>query len=266
MLYFVNNTANILGDVLYGGKIDYCNFDNIFHYHQQRGLSVVSSDAIQVCFCASNKPNCSINNTKVAVIPGIDVNISLATVGSKDGLTKGVIKLTSSHSSSTVQISNNRLNATCTNVTFKLSVNPDLLNATNIYATLETSIIDPLQDRHAKVIDVIIDSCPIGFPLVNNTCVCRSELNTPPMTCDINTQIITRDNNMWIGYEKHFDCLIVYQSCPFDYCNDNTIHFKVTSPNTPCLYNRSGLLCGQCDEGLSLMLGSINVDNVLMTT
>ena len=256
LLYFVNNTANISGDVLYGGKIDNCNFDNIFHYHQQRGLSVVSSDAIQVCFCVSNKPNCSINNTKFAVIPGIDVNISLATVGSKDGLTKGVIKLTSSDSSSIVQIDNNRLNATCTNVTFKLSGNPDLLNATNIYATLETSIIDPLQDHYAKVIHVIIDSCPIGFPLVNDTCVCRSELNIPPITCDVNTQIIARDRDMWIGYKNNSDCLIVYQNCPIDYCNDNTIHFKVTSPNSQCLYNRSGLLCGQCDEGLSLMLGS----------
>ena len=61
---------------------------------------------------------------------------------------------------------------------------------------------------------------------------------------------------MWIGYKNDSDCLIVYQNCLFDYCNDNTIHFKVTSPNTQCLYNRSGLLCGQCDERLSLMLGS----------
>ena len=255
-LYFVNNTANISGDVLYGGKIDNCSFDDLFHYHQQRGLSVVSSDPIQVCFCVSDKPNCSILNINIAVMPGIDFNIPLATVGLKNGLTKGVIKLTLSDNLSTLSSHSNRLNATCTNVTFKLSANPDLLNATDIYVTLETSIIDPLLDHQAKVIHVTIDSCPIGFPLVNNTCVCRSELNTPPMTCDINTQIITRDNSMWIGYEKNLDCLIVYQNCPFDYCNDNTIHFKVTSPDTQCLYNRSGLLCGQCDEGLSLMLGS----------
>ena len=49
-LYFVKNTANISGDVLYGGKIDNCSFDDLFHYHQQKGQSVVSSDAIQVCF------------------------------------------------------------------------------------------------------------------------------------------------------------------------------------------------------------------------
>ena len=74
--------------------ISNCNFDDIFNY-QQRGLSIVSSDPIHMCFCGSNKPNCSINNTKVAVIPGTDVKIPLATVVSKDGLTKDVIMLKS---------------------------------------------------------------------------------------------------------------------------------------------------------------------------
>ena len=102
-LYFVNNKANISGDVLYGGKNVNYRLNKLFHYHQQRGLSVVSSDPMQVCFCVSDKPNCSIPNKKITIMPGIDVNIPLATVGSMDGLTKGVIKLTSSNSSSIVQ-------------------------------------------------------------------------------------------------------------------------------------------------------------------
>ena len=254
-LYFVNNTANISGDVLYGGNINDCSSD-VFHYNEQRGLSVVSSDPIQVCFCESDRQNCSILNMKVNVIPGVDVTVSLATVGSMNGLTTGVIKMISSKSSSTMQIHNNRLNATCTNVTFILSANPDLLNATDIYVTIDNSIINPLQDHMAKVINVTIEYCPIGFIMVNDTCVCRSVLNTPPISCNINSQIITRNGDVWIGYKNNSDCLIVYQNCPFDYCNDNIIHFKVTSSNAQCLHNRSGLLCGQCVEGLSLMLGS----------
>ena len=259
MLYFVNNTANISGDVLYGGQISYCiNFDfgQNFHYPQQTGLSVVSSDPIQVCFCESNKQNCSIRNFNITAIPGINVNISLATVGNKDGLTKGVIKLTTSDSSSsTVQTDNTRLNATCTNVTFKLIANPSL-NTTKVYVTSESIISELSSDVYAKVIEVSIESCPFGYPLLNDTCSCSSKLNTPPISCDINTQIITRHGNLWIGFENNSNCLIVYQNCPFDYCNDNTVYFKLTSPNVQCLHNRSGLLCGQCTEGLSLMLGS----------
>ena len=259
MLYFVNNTADVSGDVLYGSKISFClhfDFDHQFHYPQQTGLSVVSSDPIQVCFCESNRQNCSIRNINITAIPGINVNISLATVGNKDGLTKGVIKLTTSDgSSSNVQTDNPRLNATCTNVTFKLIANPSL-NTTQVYVTSESSISEPSSDPLAKLIKVNIESCPIGYPLVNNACSCRSELNTSSITCDINTQIITRDDDMWIGYKNDSDCLIVYPHCPFDYCNDGKTQFKITFPDPQCLLNRSGILCGQCTNGLSLMLGS----------
>ena len=256
-LHFVNNTAEISGDVLYGGRVDTCltahQFHHLFNYSQQKGSSVVSSDPIQVCFCEANKPNCSIKNINITAIPGIDNSISLATVGSKNGLANGVIKFTSSN----IQTVNTRLNANCTDVTFSVTANTSL-NTTQLYVTLEKSI-KPLYDPFAKVIDITIQSCPIGFPLdiKNNTCVCRSELTKPlTINCDINTQIITRKGDLWIGYENDHDCLIVYKNCPFDYCNDNNINFTFNTSNEQCLHSRSGLLCGQCVEGLSLLLGS----------
>ena len=163
--------------------------------------------------------------------------------------------MTTSDSSSTVQIDNTRLNATCTNVTLKLKPNSSL-NTTQVYVTLKSSISKPSSDPRHKVIKVNIESCPLGFPLEKETCVCRSELNLSSITCDSNSQIISRDGDMWIGYKNDSDCLIVYPNCPFDYCNDGAIHFKITSPDPQCLLNRSGLLCGQCAKGLSLMLGS----------
>ena len=255
-LYFVNNTADISGDVLYGGNIDYClnnyDFHHLFNYTQQTGLSVVSSDPIQVCFCESERQNCSIKSIKITSIPGIGKNISLAIVGSKHGLTQGVIKLTDT----TFNVNIMRLDAACSNVTYVLKAN-DSLNTTKVYATLENSIIKPITDPMAKLIEVIVQSCPSGFPLINGACVCRSELATSPeITCDINTQIISRDGNLWIGYENVPDCLILYQNCPFNYCNVNNIQFKITSSDPQCLLNRSGILCGQCAEGLSLKLGS----------
>ena len=259
MLYFVNNTAERSGDVLYGGDLNtlWCsnNFDLLFHYPQQTGLSVVSSDPIQVCFCESKLPNCSVKNISITAMPGIDVTISLATIGSRNGLTNGMIKLTDSSSNEYIAVYN-IISANCTNVDYKLKANTSTMNTTLIFVRLERSISDYLQDPYAKIIQVTIESCPIGFPLVNDSCICRSELNTSSITCDINTQIITRDGDMWIGYHNDSDCLIVHPHCPFDYCNDGTVHFKITSSYPQCLHNRSGLLCGQCSERLSLMLGS----------
>ena len=260
-LYFVNNTADISGDVLYGANIEYCignhYFSKLFDYSQQTGPSVdlVSSDPIQVCFCESNTPNCSIKYINTTAMPGISIYIALATVGSMNGLTEGAIQLTSS----SVPTVYHTLNANCTNVPYVLKVNDTSVHAAKVYATLAIkSPIEPLYNNFAKIIEVNIDSCPIGFPLdlKNGTCVCRSELTVSPISCDINTQVITRDSNLWIGYDNNSDCLIVYRNCPYDYCNQGRIQFTITSPNPQCALNRSGLLCGQCAKGLSLMLGS----------
>ena len=162
MLYFVNNTADKSGDVLYRSEIFFnCELWlwSPFYYPQKTSLSVVSSNPIQVFFCESNIQNCSITIFNITAIPGINVNISLATVGNKDGLTKGVIKLTTSDSSSsTVQTDNTRLNATCTNVTFKITANPSL-NRSKVYVTLEGLLSELSPDDYAKVIEVSIEYC-----------------------------------------------------------------------------------------------------------
>ena len=260
-LYFFNNKAEISGDVLYGGNVDYClnahEFFDFFNYTQQIGLSVVSSDPIEVCFCQQGVTNCSVTNINITAMPGINLKLSLATVGSKNGLTKGVIKLTGLDSSFKVQTVNTRLNSNCTDVTFSITTNSSL-NTTRVYVTLEKSFL-PLYDPLGKVIEVTFQSCPFAFPLdiTNNACACIPELEkTPTITCDVNTQTITRHGEMWIGYNNNYNCVIVHQNCPFDYCSDDNLSFTFNTTKKQCLHNRSGLLCGQCAEGLSLMLGS----------
>ena len=56
-------------------------------------------------------------------MPEINVKVLLATFDLQNGTTEGVIKVTSSDSSSTVLTDDNRLNAICTNLTFVLKTN-----------------------------------------------------------------------------------------------------------------------------------------------
>ena len=51
------------------------------------------SDPIQVCSCEADKLNCYIPSKMVIIIPEIDINISLVSVGIKNGLTEDVITL-----------------------------------------------------------------------------------------------------------------------------------------------------------------------------
>ena len=258
-LYFINNSASISGDVLYGGNVDTCSgnesFKPIFNYTLQTGLSVVSSDPIQICFCESGIPVCSKRHDNKTVLPGRRFNISLAAVGSQNGTTSGSVQLTEYP---------NKLNSivkklsphNCMNITYMFNITSALSRTAQVYVTLEKTI-DPLNDTFAKIIYATIESCPIGFELNSGICDCRSELlRDNEISCDINTQNISREGNLWIGYQNDSNCFIVYENCPFDYCNDSMVLFKIISPDPQCLHSRSGILCGQCSEGLSLMLGS----------
>ena len=259
-LYFINNSADISGDVSYGGNVDSCYghdlFKSIFNYTlQQTGLSVVSSDPIQICFCESNRPVCSKKYDKKNVLPGRMFNISLAAVGSQNGTTPASVQLTEyqNKSNSTVEKLSPRH---CANITYLFNITNEYLTTAQVYVTLAT-VIDPINDSFAKIINATIKHCPKGFELNSGTCGCRSELlRYNEISCDINSKNITRKGNLWIGYNNDSECVIAYPHCPFDYCNDGTVQFKITSPDPQCLYNHSGLLCGQCSEGFSLMLGS----------
>ena len=44
--------------------------------------------------------------------------------------------------------------------------------------------------------------------------------------------------------------------CPFDYCLPHSLHLNLSTPDSQCQFHRSGLLCGQCQQGLSAVFGS----------
>ena len=71
------------------------------------------------------------------------------------------------------------------------------------------------------------------------------------------TALILRPPLYWIGvYNDTNTSIIINPYCPFDYCQSENINISAESPNTQCQYHRSGVLCGSCREGLSVILGS----------
>ena len=78
------------------------------------------------------------------------------------------------------------------------------------------------------------------------------------ITCNINNQTILRPPNSWMTATTNNN-LYSYQitlHCPFHYCLPYVSHFNFSTPNSQCQFNRSDLLCGQCQQGLSSMFGS----------
>ena len=44
--------------------------------------------------------------------------------------------------------------------------------------------------------------------------------------------------------------------CPFQYCMSHPSDLNFSTPSSQCIYNRSGVLCGECQQGLSTIFAS----------
>ena len=50
--------------------------------------------------------------------------------------------------------------------------------------------------------------------------------------------------------------LLTHMHCPNAYCKLQGTKTTLTSPDVQCVFGHSGVLCGSCESGLALMLGS----------
>ena len=109
---------------------------------------------------------------------------------------------------------------------------------------------------------VNLSPCPIGFTLINGACDCdTSLLNNSVITinaCYIEEATITRPANTWITahYYSNSTKYLISHSCPMDYCLPHSSHLNLLNPDLQCQFNRTGILCSQCQHSLSMVFGS----------
>ena len=108
--------------------------------------------------------------------------------------------------------------------------------------------------------------CPPGFSmnLSERICGCEPRLQKYTIRCNITERTLTREGELWVGYDNYSQALILHPHCPFDYCRPATYHISLQLSNSDlqCENGRSGFLCGECKSGLSLALGSSKVYSV----
>ena len=130
-------------------------------------------------------------------------------------------------------------------------------------------------------ITVLLHPCPWGFTLQHDPsyCDCDPLLIAHEMSCNINKQTIHREPPIWIGsYDMNLNSshsaltrmcttlketdqgtcqgVVIHHQCPYDYCTLKNADISVNSTDEQCAFHRTGILCGKCPQGLSLILGS----------
>ena len=125
--------------------------------------------------------------------------------------------------------------------------------------------------NYPTFINISFRSCPLGFALSRNPpfkCDCNHLLQLMPrVTCDIQHQTITRDGLVWVGMYDN-DIVAASKYCPYNYCRSMHTEIKITEQESDnessnysttdfqCNHQHSGILCGRCQPGLSLALGT----------
>ena len=291
---FVNNSASIAGDVIYGGTLATCytignysyrhgnksvfNFLNIFkevfNLTTQTGPSNISSYPQGVCFCDTIRSEltseCQKDLRLLEVYPGEEFTIYAITVGQLNGSTIGTIQSTLEEEGSFHQlvISNGgKYSNQCVPLSFSVLSNE----------SIATIILKPSVERYNKHFTVNISvhllPCPLGFELINTggqyKCDCSSLFQhhlKQTIECDITTKTIHRNAPIWFGCHKSESNLLVIDNDSFCekqlvsrmcvyYCSSDYPYISISDLDKQCIRGRMGVLCGACKPGLSHILG-----------
>jgi len=136
-----------------------------------------------------------------------------------------------------------------------IDLNPDDSPCSAVFATDKNTL---------QIVVFVNQSCPPGFShsKMENSCVCDPRLAkyTDEHKCTITNGVgsITRDSDrkFWVGYDDHSHELILNSLCPFDYCVSQAVNFSLNNTDMQCAKYRTHLLCGACENGYSLVLGT----------
>ena len=280
MLTFFNNTATIKGSNLFGGLLNRCIPSQIRNDLDKNGITYIRDVAnitddsiaslpVQVCFCNSQgQPDCDYEPPTILVEKGGAFSVSLVAVDQVEhpvdaSITSYLLSFSGAFDEGQRTQPTTK---TCKDLTFNV-ISPNDGETMGLFAEGPCGNSQPLV-RYLNI-TFISCTCPIGFQQSNDSssrcvCVCDLELHPYITLCDVSNSSLTRvGTNSWIAYtnDTHPTGYVIHPNCPFDYCYPptETISMNLNLPDgadAQCAYNRTGVLCGACQENLSLSLGS----------
>ena len=272
---FINNHAGLAGDNIYGGRFYECSVSPTNHSYLSNNYyscvntscpvfshidkplsSVVSSIDISVCLCSDDGIiDCTIRSINRTVYPGSIITLSLVIAGMCGGVTPGVLWTETHNINVTLGSSDQRTRAKfCKNFSY-------MLRQADLSIQGGYLIIRTFDQKFAKLlVGIQFLDCPPGLRLSDTgACDCNPVISSiDNAKCNVSWEDtpLRRTGNVWLSYKTQLNCTIANDNCPFDYCNSSTVYLSLDDPDAQCNFNRSGILCGGCQTGLSLMLGS----------
>ena len=137
------------------------------------------------------------------------------------------------------------------------NVSPSIAVLYTVDFDTSSGMLLSLQCNQKTCYDYVVQSkCPLGFVLndTSETCMCNQFLLEANLVCSINNLTVLKLGSQWVGSISN--SVVVYDSCPYDYCAPSPISVSLSSSDDQCNDNRGGVLCGACIGGRSAMFGT----------
>ena len=111
-------------------------------------------------------------------------------------------------------------------------------------------------------INVSLSRCPTGFYLESQSMGCKCN----PHVCNEadgdkaegeNVLLYVGENRWVSAYDDgHVYGIIMHYNCPYDYCKASSNGIDLSNPDSQCAMDHAGVLCGRCEAGYSMALGT----------
>ena len=133
-----------------------------------------------------------------------------------------------------------------------------------VSTTSDISFTEHLDAYMSIYVHVTLEKCPFGFTFCDKKCDCQY-LKHHKINCNSSTQTFHLTSRVWLGkYDgsRNRVHLAVSDNCPPAFCLWNTLggiesqNGSLVDPDQQCQNNRTGILCGKCSPGYSLILGT----------
>ena len=254
---FTNNTA-LQGHVLYGGFLDRCYVDDnsrhklaIDFMKYEHTPEAIASHPVRICLCTENHElNCTLRSLTVSDKSAGQIIDLLGTVVDQDNNPKASY-IRAGYNETTAELGKGEGRRETGNNCSKLSYHIFTRNHSATLILRQEGICES-SNFSSVTVYIKVKSCPRGFEQNDDQCECDKRLSKG-IVCDINADTITtKGSTTWLRYDEHY--LKVQGNCPLDYCQA-TSDISLENPDEQCANNRSGVICGSCQDNSSIGLG-----------
>ncbi|XP_064388895.1 uncharacterized protein LOC135336950 [Halichondria panicea] len=268
--FLTNNTASQSGADIYGGLFDRCTVDvsaelsssdNGFEYlNNTVHYSSIASKAVRVKLCNTTKQTISVRKGQAFTISVMAVDqagnpMINATIHSFVITESGVGRLKEGQAQQ--EVGNQ-----CTELEYNV-FSQDSSAQVELYAEGPCNNLGISR----QILNIYFQkcNCSIGLQPIQSSIECKcdcdpvlqQEYQITNCSEENGTIKLESNNNIWIGVTNTTNGSgYVVSNCTFDYCVLKPVNISLSNPDEQCAYNRSGVLCGECEPGLSLVLGT----------